>query len=220
MKNKTVKILTIISMIIVVFGILYWFGTDTLINENDSFTFLLSLFGSIALRLLVVICTIGTIALIWLIYGIIILVKKIKKGKFKKRNFVIVLLFGLLVIVSSVTFFSIVNNGKINIMNKNYDYSIKYTDDMNTYTIYQRNKRVEVHIEEQVICVKAPCPTIKRKEYIKFSNKNMAIINNFINKRFENYDYNSIQIFKENLNSDEMKILDSIIYNDEEILNN
>ena len=35
MKNKTVKILTIMSMIIVVFGILCWFGTDTLINEND-----------------------------------------------------------------------------------------------------------------------------------------------------------------------------------------
>ena len=61
---------------------------------------------------------------------------------------------------------------------------------------------------------------MQRKEYIKFSNKNMAIINNFINKCFENHDYNSIQIFKENLNSDEMKILDSIIYNDEEILNN
>ena len=139
MKNKTVKILTIISMIIVVFGILCWFGTDTLINENDSFTFLLSLFGSIALRLLVVICTIGAIALIWLIYGIINLAKKITKGDFKKRNFVIVLLFGLLVVVSSVTLISLMNRGKINILNEKYDYSIKYTDYMNTYTIYQRN---------------------------------------------------------------------------------
>lgn len=217
MKNKTIKILTVISIVIMIIGTMCWFGTDALINESDSFTLLISLFGSIALRLLVVICTIGAIVLIWLIYAIIVLIKKIRQEDFKKRNLILLVILLFLVLVSSSILISLVSNR--NIVNKEYDYSIQYKDNNNTYTIYKTKEKVEVYVEEQVICVKAPCPTIKRKENIKFSNKNMLIINNFIDDRFKNHNYNSIQIVREYLSAEENKILDSIIYNDEKLLN-
>ena len=135
MKNKTIKILTVISIVIMIIGTMCWFGTDALINKSDSFTLLISLFGSIALRLLVVICTIGAIVLIWLIYAIIVLIKKIRQGDFKKRNLILLVILLFLVLVSSSVLISLVSNR--NIVNKEYDYSIQYKDNNNTYTIYK-----------------------------------------------------------------------------------
>ena len=84
MKNKTVKVLAIISITIIIIGILCWFGTDLIINQNDSFALLITLFGALALRLFIVICIVSSISLMWLIYGIIILIKKIRYTDQKK----------------------------------------------------------------------------------------------------------------------------------------
>ena len=102
----------------------------------------------------------------------------------------------------------------------NYDYNLKYEENANTYDIYKKNKEVIVYSEEQVECIKAPCPKLKTNYEINFSNDNMKIVNDFIKSFFEYHKYNSIQIFNENLNNEQYNILKSIIYNDETLLNN
>ena len=219
MKNKTTKILCIISIIVFVLGILCWLGTNSLINQTDNITFLLSLFGAIALRLLIVAITIGIIAIMWLIYGIIILYKRIKSGSFKWKNLIIVGISIVLIIIVAIIMTSLLNISNVGFTKNKYDYSIKYQDGVNIYNIYKTGKEIEVYADEQVICDVAPCPTFKSTRNINFSDDNMIIVNDFIDSFFGYHEYNSIQIFKENLTDEQNNILDSIIYNDESLLN-
>lgn len=218
MKNKIVKILTVISVITLGLGIVLWFGTDSLINETDTITYIISLFGTVALKLLVVIATVGIIALIWLVYGIVIIFQKIKKRQFKWKYFILVAITLVLAIIVINIFNALMGTENKNFVKKEYDYIVKYQDDMNTYTIYKTGENIEVYIEEQVVCIKAPCHPIKRKERIKFSNKNMNIVNSFIDNFFRQSEYNAALIFEEILDEEQNIILRSIIYNDESIL--
>ena len=102
----------------------------------------------------------------------------------------------------------------------NYDYNLKYEENANTYDIYKKNKEVIVYSEEQVECIKVPCPPITNKYKIKFSDANMQKINDFINNIFNNSNNNSLQIYKENISNEQYNILKSIIHNDENLLNN
>ena len=102
----------------------------------------------------------------------------------------------------------------------NYDYNLKYEENANTYEIYKKNKEVIVYSEEQVECIKAPCSAISSNHKIEFSDINMQKVNDFINNIFNNRNDNSIQIYKENINNEQYNILKSIIYNNENLLNN
>ena len=102
----------------------------------------------------------------------------------------------------------------------NYDYNLKYEENANTYDIYKKNKEVIVYSEEQVECIKAPCPPITNKYKIKFSNINMQKINDFINNIFNNSNNSLLQIYKETISNEQYNILKSIIHNDENLLNN
>lgn len=219
MKNKTTKILAIISVVILGLGVICWFGTNSLINESDNVALLFSLFGAIALRLLIVSITGGLIGLIWLIYGIIILIKKIKSGQFKYKNFLIVGISLVLIIIAFTTLSSLLNRNNIGFKKNKYDYNIIYQDGVNLYNIYKTGNKIEVYADEQVICIKDPCPPIKSIRKINFSRDNMKIVNNFIDSLFGYHEYKTIQIFRENLNQEQNNILDSIIYNDESLLN-
>ena len=215
MKNKITKILTIITIIIVGIGIVCWFGTNLLINETSNIALLFSVLGAVALRLLIVGTTIGIITLMWLIYGIVVLWKKIRDGEVKWKDFCIVFVLLLIILLIIRLLFTTKTN---NI--SNYDYNIKYQDDVNIYNIYKINNKIDVYAEEQVECIKTPCPKLKTNYEINFSNDNMKIVNDFIKSFFEYHKYNSIQIFNENLNNEQYNILKSIIYNDETLLNN
>lgn len=79
-------------------------------------------------------------------------------------------------------------------------------------------KNIIVYSEDQVECIKAPCPPIINK--FKISDANMQKINDFINNIFNNSNNNSLQIYKENISNEQYNILKSIIHNDENLLNN
>lgn len=219
MKNKTTKILLIISLIILGLGIICWFGADSLINETDNVTYLFSIFGMMALKLLVACITGGLISLIWLIYGIIILLKKIKTGQFKYKNLLIIVISFIIIIILFNVLSSLLNKNYTGFRKNKYDYAITYQDGVNIYNIYKTGNKIEVYADEQVICIKAPCPTVKSNRKINFSDDNMVIVNDFIDSFFGYHEYKTIQIYRENLNEKQNNILDSIIYNDESLLN-
>ncbi len=97
MKDRTIKILLIISIIIIIIGLILgfplvdYFG-NTIINNSDRFTSLLGILGLVALRLIIIIVTFGIVIAIWLVYVIIILLCKVKskienkKLKIGKKN--------------------------------------------------------------------------------------------------------------------------------------
>lgn len=110
MKKKVPKILFIISIIIFSLGILCWFGIELLINETDDVTLLLSMFGILALKLLIFFITIGVVALIWFIYGMIILCQKIENGEIAWKNFErigVLLAFIIFALISLIFLFTI-----------------------------------------------------------------------------------------------------------------
>lgn len=97
MKDRAIKILLIISIIIIIIGLILgfplvdYFG-NTIINNSDRFTSLLGILGLVALRLIIIIVTFGIVIAIWLVYVIIILLCKVKskienkKLKIGKKN--------------------------------------------------------------------------------------------------------------------------------------
>lgn len=218
MKNKVVKILSIITIVILIIGIMCFIGADELINETNSVIEFIGLLGTVAIKLTVISYTLGIISLIWLIYAIIVLINKIKKGEFKKRNIIIIILLLFFLMIPMKIFISITSTQDYSVTKNNYDYYIQFEEDYIKYNIYKTKEKVEVYIEEQPICVKSPCNPIKRTEKINFSNKNMKIVNNFIDYWFKSTEHNSILIFRENLNNEQNKILNSIIYNNEKLL--
>lgn len=109
MKNKILKLLIIISGLIVLVGILLFCGADSLIDETTSSTTLLSIFGVIAFRIMTIICTVGLVALIWLIYGIVILIKQIKEGKISKGICICIILASIGIIYFGIIFIKIMS---------------------------------------------------------------------------------------------------------------
>ena len=219
MKNKTTKILTIISLIILGLGIISWFGTDSLVTETDNITSFFSILGMAAFKIFVVSITFGLIGLIWLIYGIIIVLKKINSGQIKYKNFIIVIISLILIIAILKILLSLFNRNNTGFKEKTYDYVITYQDKRNLYNIYKTGNEIEVFAEEEVICIKEPCLPIKSTRKINFSDNNMKIINEFIDSFFKYHEYKTIQIFRDNLDKKQNNILDSIIYNNESFLN-
>ncbi len=220
MKNKTTKILLIISMVIILIGVVGWFGVNSLIDESDNVTLLFSLMGSVALRLLIVVLAFGLIALMWLVYGIVILFKKNKSNGTKFANPSSIIIFLILIMLILSPLFSLFTTKNEEYVKNKYDYNIKYQDNAMTYNIYKMDNRVVVYSEDQVQCIKAPCPAIKGNYEIKFSDSHMKIVNDFIDSFFEDSKYNSIQVYSDNLNDEQNNILKSIIYNDEKELSN
>lgn len=109
MKNKTIKILSIISGIILLMGIICWFGTNPLLDETDTIISLFSVFATIAVRTLIILLTGGIIASIWLIYGIIILFKKIKNNNVKFKNIIVIVILIIIIIRVVITISSLMN---------------------------------------------------------------------------------------------------------------
>ena len=126
MKNKATKVLTVLSVIIIGIGIVCWFGTNSLINETDNIALLFSLFGAIALRLLIVGITIGIIVIMWLIYGIVILCKRIKSGNFKWKNLIFIGVLIVLITIVAIIMAHLLNTNNGSFTKSKFDYNIKY----------------------------------------------------------------------------------------------
>lgn len=133
MKNKTVKTLTILSVIIMVIGIICWFLTNSLINEIDSITSLFYLFLILGLKLLIVVATIGIVAMIWLIYGIVVLWRQIKNDNFKWKNLIFIGVLMILVIIVVSIMIRLLNTSNENFTNNKFDCSTIYHN--NVYKI-------------------------------------------------------------------------------------
>lgn len=216
MKNKVVRVLLIISAIIILFGLLLGLGlTDSLLDEisyADGRLFqLFGVFELVTLRLLFIVASFGIVASIWLVYGFCVLFRKIKAENFKGKRLVLAIL-----VIMPILAFGIVSSRFI--LGDRFDYNILYQDGASRYNIYKTNNRVKVVAEEQVACVAMPCPVLKFVRKINFSNEGMKTVNDFIDSLFQNNTYNSIQIFAENLNSEQIRMLKSVIHNDEALL--
>ena len=218
MKNKTTKILAIVSIIIVVIGTLLSFTTNLTVPEDNAILSLFGLYMSTIIKLFIIAFSLGIVCLIWIVYGIIKASKNIKKGENKKTNifYIIGLIFLALLLMTPVIKIYINRSDT----KTRYDYNMKYFSGSNTYDIYKTKNKVEVYTETMTECVKDPCPTVKTKTKINFSKKNMKKVNNFFDDYFKKIEYNSVIINTDYLNEYQIGIINSLIYNDESLIDN
>lgn len=97
-KNKTIKILAIVSFVILVLGIIIWFLIGSSISHTNDLAQAISIVSALLFQIIVAIITVSLIALIWLIYGLIMLIKRIKDGKMNWKRFAIISISILLII--------------------------------------------------------------------------------------------------------------------------
>lgn len=97
------------------------------------------------------------------------------------------------------------------------EYKLIYQDKNNdTYTIYKtKERKVFVDSNIQPICNIAPCNRINIQKELVFSDEHMKIVNDFIDSFFKNKNYKEKNLTKEEVPSEKINILYSIIYNDE-----
>ena len=102
----------------------------------------------------------------------------------------------------------------------NYKYLITYEEYGNTYNIYKA-KNSHIIVKSKVICPcqVPPCPYDFNQYNIEFNDDNMITINNFIDSFFKNNNNNKITISRDQLDSSNLNIINSIIDNDETLLN-
>ena len=218
MKNKTTKVLTIVSTVIVVIGIILSFTTNLTIPEDNAILSIFSLYMSTIIKIFVIAFSIGIVCLIWIVYGIVKASKNIKKGENKKTNILYIIGLILLALILMTPVIKIYSNRSS--PKTKYDYNMKYFSGSTTYDIYKTNNKVEVYTETMTECIKDPCPTEKSKTKINFSKKNMKKVNDFIDDYFKNIEYNSVIINTDYLNEYQIGTLNSIIYNDESLIDN
>lgn len=96
--------------------------------------------------------------------------------------------------------------------------TINYIDKSKTYNIKLINNKVILKTKETVICIKNPCPKKTTKKEINFYKDSNKIILDFIKRKTGIKKKKTIK--KEELSEYELRIIESIIYNDEDILIN
>lgn len=84
--------------------------------------------------------------------------------------------------------------------------------------IYLRGNVIYVVKQYKGECNDAGCKTDKKSYNINFSDEGKEVITNFITTKFNNNSTNEVTLYKNNLTSMELKIIDSLIYNDESYL--
>ena len=108
MKNKVIKILAIVSFIVLLLGTILFFSANTFVDKllysKDSFMVIIGIMSALALKLLIIFVTFSIISLIWIIYGIVILIKKIKEKGINWKSILLLLLL-ILVLVSFIVMF-------------------------------------------------------------------------------------------------------------------
>lgn len=97
-KNKATKILLIISLVILVIGFAICFLIGSSISQTNDLAQVVTTIGALLFQVLTAIITVSSIVLIWLIYGLIILIKRIKEGKINWKLFAFICTFILLTI--------------------------------------------------------------------------------------------------------------------------
>ena len=132
-----------------------------------------------------------------------------KKGD-SNNYIVIALLITLLIILLGLYITSIILNNRV--------YEITYLDNNNKYEITKSKYTIKVVSEIELPCEEEECPTTKKVNQIQFNNRKMTILNNFIKDIFKNNKGYSITISSNDLTEDQIKIIKSIIYDDEKYL--
>ena len=108
--KKSAKILAIISAIILIIGIICFIGTESIVDNSNAITAFFSIFGLIIIRVLIVFITLGSIILMWLIYGIVLFVKKLKTDEKKWKDIVAIIILSLPILAFIVVIISLVLN--------------------------------------------------------------------------------------------------------------
>lgn len=95
-------------------------------------------------------------------------------------------------------------------------YTIHYSGKSNNYDIYLINDKIIVKYNTIEECLVAPCPTRTEKKEINFSKEKQKIIKDYIKEKTNNK--RTINLNADQLNQEETSIIQSIIYNDEQLL--
>ena len=103
MKNKTPKILAIISVILLIIGAILFIETKSLVSEENVVTAIFSILGVLFLRVIILCGTTGTIALMWLIYGLVHFIKKLKTDANKTKDIIAIILLSLPIVAGLIT---------------------------------------------------------------------------------------------------------------------
>ncbi len=230
-KNKVVKVLVILSIIIIVLGFVTAIGINIsldhqvtmgrVIFNGDDFTLLVKLFkiiGNVAIYIGIICLSLIIIGFMWLTYLVIYFIKKlvVVNGKLSVKKLIIIII-SIIAIFLLVLF--LISSGSIN-----YKYKISYHDYPTTYDIYKtENGQIIVDTEIPLKCKTGnSCGFRNKRIKLKFSNENMLIVNNFIDEISRNEGswvsiyYNDFNY--QNLTDKQIKILNSIIHNNESLL--
>ena len=202
-KNKTITILIIISILIFGIAVFSWISS-ALLAWNQGYIYS---YNSILIGVGIPIFILNIIPLIWTVYMIVFLYRNKKKNELKFKHIIAsIIIFGLTIM--SIMYL-------VSLINKKH---IEYKNAFNTYHIYQVRNKIELYYDVSVECYQEPCRDIRAHKTIDFSNEKMVILNNFIKEVFKNKKANHIQIFDKDLSNEQMRILKSIIYNDDKYL--
>lgn len=125
-----------------------------------------------------------------------------------------------ILIISVIVFFVICFLLSLYLLNNKFNHTIIYQNSIGEYNIHKSINKIEVSYEMQPFCIKAPCDPVEVNTKINFSDDNMLILNKFIESLFENTSSSKLEIKESDLNTEELQIMNSIIYNDEKLLQN
>ena len=123
----------------------------------------------------------------------------------------------LIIIITTIIILLLIAIGMI-IYTTLDSYTINYGDGGNKHVIRLKYNMVTVESDVSVECFKAPCPTQKSKHTLRFNSKNMKIVRKFIKEQFKDTNKKEINISSDQLDYDGSTIINSIIYNDETML--
>ncbi len=97
------------------------------------------------------------------------------------------------------------------------EYQISYQEENSQYEIFKKGDSVTVKVEEQVVCIQAPCNPITYQHAIRFE-KNKKEVLSFLEDLFSKTTDTHITITTNQLDDAQQRILEAIIYNDETYL--
>lgn len=208
--KKSLVVMGIISGVILLFGIIFMMSFD--FSNASDVSSVIVMYGVLTYRLIVFSVTLGFIALVWLVYGLINLIKK-KKGIGLVITCILIpliIFFGVLSVINKIGNYE---------SPKNYDFSIRYQDGANIYNIYQDGNDTYVYSSLEVECIKEPCDNVDDHYKIEFSDENKSKVTQFMNGIHDEYDYDRVVVRNETLDIKEYNILRSIIFNTEKYMN-
>ena len=106
--KKAAKILAIISAVILLIGVISLIATRTIVDDSNLITALFSIFGAIIIQILILSFTLGSIALIWLIFGLVVFIRRLKTDEKKWKDIVAIVILSIPIIFAIIVIINMI----------------------------------------------------------------------------------------------------------------